>query len=65
MKVVNTILIVGLLIIAIYIGYKLIAVEELSRLDNILMIVFLSGTFLQAAIRYRLKKKRSEDNSTE
>jgi hypothetical protein len=60
MKVANTVLFVGLLSIAFYIAYKLIVVEELSRMDNYLFIVFIAGTFLLGAIRYRLKKKRSE-----
>lgn len=65
MKLVNIILFGGLLIIAVYLFYKLIAVEELSRTDNILMIIFLAGTFLQAAVRYRLKKKKGENNPTQ
>ena len=65
MKIVNAMLFAGLLIIAIYIIYKLIAVEELNRKDNILMIIFLAGTFLQAAIRYRIKKKQGESKPTQ
>lgn len=64
MKLVNIILFAGLLIIAIYLLYKLIAIEELSRTDNILMIVFLAGSLLHSAVRYLLKKKKGKNNST-
>jgi hypothetical protein len=63
MKLVNIILFWLLLVVAIYVVYRLITVGELDRLDRILMIVFLAGTFLQSAIRSRIKKKQEEDTS--
>lgn len=63
MKIVNVLLFISLLALAIYVVYRLMTVGELNRLDRILMIIFLAGTFLQSAIRSRIKKKQGESDS--
>jgi len=65
MKTVNVLLFVILIIIAIYILYKLIGIGELSRLDDILLIVLIAGSFLHSAIRSRIKKKQGESKPTQ
>ena len=65
MNKLNAILFAVLIILAIYILYKLIAIEELSKIDRILFIILLAGGLLQSAIRSRLKKKQGENNSTQ
>lgn len=61
MKKVNTLAFVVLAIIAIYLLYKLIFVEELSKIDNVLLIILLAGGMINSSlIMSRRKKKRLE-----
>jgi hypothetical protein len=61
MKLANTILFIILFIIALYVLFKLIVGDELNRADKILLILFLAGTFLQAAIRSKINKNKGEN----
>ncbi len=65
MKKLNAIFFVVLIFLAIYILYKLIVIEELTKTDNILSIILLAGSIVQPVIRSRLNKKQGEANSTQ
>lgn len=62
MKKITTIAFVALIIIGLYLFYKLIFVEELSKIDNILFTIFLAGGIINSSIIIsKRKKKQSEE----
>ncbi len=58
MNKITTIAFVALIIIALYLLYKLIFVEELSRFDNILFIILLAGGIINSYIIISSRKKK-------
>lgn len=62
MKKVNATLFVVLAIIAIYLFYKLIFVEEWSRIDRILLIILLVGGSINSSIIAARRKKEKLGN---
>lgn len=58
MNKITTIAFVALIIIALYLLYKLIFVEELSRFDNILFIILLAGGIINSYIIISRRKKK-------
>ncbi len=58
MKKITTIAFVVLIIISIYLLYKVIFVEELSKIDNILLIILLAGGIINSSIIISRRKKK-------
>jgi divalent metal cation (Fe/Co/Zn/Cd) transporter len=59
MRTVTTIVFVILVALAVYILYKLIFIEDLTKTDNILFIILLVGGLINSLlIEYRRRVKR-------
>ncbi len=58
MKKINAIAFVVLTIIAVYLFYELIFVDELSRIDKILLIVLLVGGSINSSVIISRRKKK-------
>lgn len=60
MRTVTSIVLVILLVLAAYILYKLIFIEDLSKTDRILFIILLAGGLINSFIIESIRKKKRQ-----